>query len=129
VIFSPGTSYAYSNPGMAALAYAVTASLGGANIRDLLNSRLFVPLGIPESHWSVGYGRGYTVDGLELYANWGSGSFTPRATARIGELMIRQGEWNGQRLVPRMLAQRMVTYAGMPIQKRTGANPGPASGL
>src|SRR5262249_50711435 len=36
VIFSPGTSYAYSNPGMAALAYAVTASLGGANIRDLL---------------------------------------------------------------------------------------------
>jgi len=30
VIFTPGTSYEYSNPGMAALAYAVTASLKGA---------------------------------------------------------------------------------------------------
>lgn len=117
---------------MAALAYAVTASLRGApqsNIRDLLKTRLFDPPGIPEPHWSIGYGRAYTVDGLDLYANWGGGSFTPRATARIGALMLRQGEWIGKRLIPRLLAQRMVTYAGMPIQKRSASNPGPASGL
>lgn len=128
VIFPPGTSYAYSNPGMADLAYAVTAATQ-TDLSTLLKSRLFDALGIPESHWSIGYGRAYPVDGLQLYANWGGGAFTPRATARIGQLMLHTGEWNGKRLVHRTLAQTMTTYAGMPIQKRTPSNPGPASGL
>src|SRR5206468_9873076 len=84
---------------------------------------------IPESHWSIGYGQPYSVDGLTLYANWGGGSFTPRATARIGQLMLHQGEWNGKRLIDRLLAQTMTAYAGMPVQKRTPVNPGPGSGL
>ncbi len=132
VVFPPGTSYAYSNPGMAALAYAVTASLKGAaqtDIRELLKAKLFDPLGIPESHWSIGYGQAYPVDGMQLYATWGGGAFTPRATARLGQLMLQQGEWEGQRLIGRMLAQRMTSYAGMPVQQRTPSNPGPASGL
>jgi len=132
VVFEPGTRYAYSNPGIAALAYAVTASLQGAaqtDIRALLKARLFNPLGIPESDWSIGYGRAYAVDGMQLYAIWGGGAFTPRATARIGQLMLHQGEWAGKRLVHRLLAQRMTSYAGMPIQKRSLSNPGPASGL
>jgi CubicO group peptidase (beta-lactamase class C family) len=128
VIFAPGTSYAYSNPGMAALAYAVTAA-AKTDLRALLKAKLFDPLGIPESHWSIGYGQAYEVDGLQLYANWGGGAFTPRATARIGQLMLHEGEFGGKRLIHRALAQKMTTYAGMPIQKRTGSNPGPASGL
>jgi CubicO group peptidase (beta-lactamase class C family) len=128
VIFPPGTSYAYSNPGMADLAYAVTAA-AKTDLRTLLKTRLFDPLGIPESHWSIGYGTPYEVDGLQLYANWGGGAFTPRATARIGQMMLHQGEFGGKRLVHRALAQKMVTYAGMPIQKRSATNPGPASGL
>jgi CubicO group peptidase (beta-lactamase class C family) len=132
VIFPPGTKNAYSNPGMAALAYAVTASLRAApqtDIRALLKERLFDPLGIPDSHWSIGYGRSYSVDGFELYANWGGGAFTPRATTRIGQLMLHEGQWDGKRLVRRATVQRMITYAGMPIQQRTPSNPGPASGL
>ena len=131
VIFDPGTSYAYSNPGMAALAYAVTASLKGApetDIRAALKNRLLDPLGVPESEWSIGYGQAYDVDGLQLYANWGGGAFSPRATARIGQLMMHGGEWNGKRLFNKLLVQRMTSYAGMPIQKRT-TNPGPGSGL
>jgi CubicO group peptidase (beta-lactamase class C family) len=57
VIFEPGSRNAYSNPGMAALAYAVTASLKGGDIRSLLKDRIFDPLGIPESAWSKGYRR------------------------------------------------------------------------
>jgi CubicO group peptidase (beta-lactamase class C family) len=132
VIFPPGTSYAYSNPGMADLAYAVTASLKGApqiDIYALLKARVMEPLGIPESNWSIGYGRPYEVDGLQLYANWGGGLFTPRATARIGQLMLHQGEWNGKRLFDRLLVQRMTSYAGLPIQTRNADRPGPASGL
>jgi CubicO group peptidase (beta-lactamase class C family) len=128
VVFPPGTSYAYSNPGMADLAYAVTAA-EQTDLRTLLKTRLFDPLGIPESHWSIGYGRAYAVDALQLYANWGGGAFTPRATARIGQMMLHQGEFGGKRLVHRAVAEKMVAYAGMPIQKRTPSNPGPASGL
>ena len=132
VIFPPGSSYAYSNPGMADLAYAVTASLKGApqtDIHALLKARIMEPLGIPESNWSIGYGRPYEVDGLQLYANWGGGSFTPRATARIGQLMLHQGVWDGKRLFDRALVQRMTSYAGLPIQTRSADRPGPASGL
>src|SRR5581483_10459950 len=87
------------------------------------------PLGVPTSDWSIGYDHPYSVDGLTLYANWGGGAFTPRATARIGQLMLHQGQWNGKRLFNSMLVQTMTTWAGMPTQKRTPANPGPASGL
>ena len=61
VLFEPGSRYAYSNPGMAALAYAVTASLRGApqgDIRELLAARVYQPAGLAPADWSIGYGRG-----------------------------------------------------------------------
>ncbi len=48
VLFEPGTQYAYSNPGMAALSYAITAALKGGDIRTLLKDRVLDPLGVPE---------------------------------------------------------------------------------
>src|SRR5690349_7803710 len=59
VIIEPGTSFEYSNPGMAILAYAVTASLRGApqtDIQALLRERVLGPIGVPEEDWSIGYG-------------------------------------------------------------------------
>jgi CubicO group peptidase (beta-lactamase class C family) len=132
VIFKPGSDFEYSNPGMAALAYAVTASLKGApdsDIRAALKHRLLDPLGVPEAEWSIGYGQAYPVDGLQLYANWGGGAFSPRATARIGQLMMHGGEWEGKQLFNKLLVQRMTSYAGMPIRPRSATDPGPGSGL
>lgn len=132
VIFEPGTRYAYSNPGMAALAYAVTASLKGAaqtNIRALLETRVFDPLGLSEREWSIGYGRAYEVDGLELYANWGGAAFTARALARIGQWMLQRGRWKGRQLVDAEWVTRAVSYAGMPKAARKPGHPNPASGL
>jgi CubicO group peptidase (beta-lactamase class C family) len=94
VLFEPGTNWAYSNPGMAALAYAVTASLRGTphpDIRSLLKARVFDTLDIPESEWSIGYGQAYKVDGLALWGNWGGGSFTARAVAKVANWMIERG--------------------------------------
>ena len=68
VLFEPGTRYQYSNPGMAALSYAITVALKGGDIRSTLKERVLDPLGLPERHWSIGYGRAYEVDGLKLYA-------------------------------------------------------------
>jgi CubicO group peptidase (beta-lactamase class C family) len=127
VIFAPGSSNAYSNPGIAALGYAVTAA-AKTDIKTLLN-RLFDPLGIPASHWSIGYGKAFDIDGMKLWATWGGGAFTPRATARVGELMMHEGEWNGKQLVRREVARQMIRDAGMPAQGRSGQNPAPPSGL
>jgi CubicO group peptidase (beta-lactamase class C family) len=132
VIFEPGTAYAYSNPGMAALAYAVTASLRGApqtDIRSLLKERIFDPIGVPESDWSIGYGQAYRVDGLDLYANWGGGAFTARAVAAVGRLMLHKGGWNGTQLLRADIVERVLQYEGLPLPPRPVGNPQPGSGL
>ena len=132
VIFPPGTDYAYSNPGMAMLAYAVTASLKGApqsDILSLLQERIMRPIGVPDEEWSIGYGRGYEVDSLKLYANWGGGNYTARAIAGVGRLMLRKGDWEGEQLVPSEWVEKAVAYAGTPLPDRPPGNPQPGSGL
>lgn len=132
VVFEPGTEYAYSNPGMAALVYAVTASLQGApqsDIRALLKERVFDPIGVPDYHWSIGYGRAHQVDGLDLYANWGGGAFTARAVAAVGRLMLRRGDWEGEGLIRSETVEQVLQYAGMPLPPRPQGNPQPGSGL
>jgi CubicO group peptidase (beta-lactamase class C family) len=129
VLFEPGTQNEYSNPGMAALSYAVTASLKGGDIRTLLKERVLDRLGVPERHWSIGYGRAYEVDGLQLYANWGGASFTARAAARVAQLMMLQGQWNGRELIRRDVVKKVLTDQEMPRPGRGPANPAPGSGL
>ena len=132
VLFAPGTRYAYSNPGMAALAYAVTASLRGTpqpDIRTLLKERIMDPIGVPEDDWSIGYGRAYEVDGMRLYANWGGGEFTARAVARVGLLMLHKGAWGERQLVDPAWVEQVLSYAGTPLPDRPPGNPQPASGL
>jgi len=132
VLFEPGTQNAYSNPGMAMLAYCVTAALHDTpcrDIRTLLAERIMRPVGVKDSEWSVGYGKTYEVGGLPLVANWGGGSYTARAVARIGRLMLRKGNWEGQQLVGARWIAEAVAYAGMPLPQRPPGNPQPASGL
>ncbi|MBI1927848.1 serine hydrolase [Candidatus Poribacteria bacterium] len=134
VIFPPGSDYAYSNPGMAMLAYAVTASLAvgcapQSDIQTLLRERIMKPIGVPDEEWSIGYGVGYEVDGLTLYANWGGGSYTARAVARLGRLMLRMGDGEGEPLVAPEWVQKVVMYAGTPLPDRPAGNPQPGSGL
>ena len=98
VVFEPGSRSGYSNPGMAMLAYAVTAAIQAGphkDIRTLLAERIMKPIGLRDQQWSIGYKSTYEVDGLPLVANWGGGSLTPRAAARVGRLMLRRGDWQG----------------------------------
>jgi CubicO group peptidase (beta-lactamase class C family) len=129
VLFEPGTQNEYSNPGMAALSYAITAALQGGDVRTLLKDRVLDPLGIPEAQWSIGYGRAYEVDGLKFYANWGGASFTARATARVAQLMMLQGQWNGRELIRREVVKKVLADQGMPRPAATASDPSPRSGL
>jgi CubicO group peptidase (beta-lactamase class C family) len=134
VIFEPGTKYAYSNPGTGMLSYAITASFKGTkytDVRMLLRERIMRPIGVKDSDWSIGYGKTFEVNGLNLVANWGGGSYTARATARVGRLMLRKGNWQGRQLVDSRWVEEVTRYTGtpLPLSERANGNPAPASGL
>jgi CubicO group peptidase (beta-lactamase class C family) len=107
VAFEPGARISYSNPGMAMLSYTVTAA-EGKDLRTLLRDRVYRPIGIDDNQWSVGYGKTYHSGGLDLIANWGGATLTPRAAARIGRLMLREGDWDGQRILSAQVMRQCV---------------------
>ncbi|MBM3335586.1 beta-lactamase family protein, partial [Candidatus Sumerlaeota bacterium] len=117
VIFEPGERIQYSNPGIAMLSYCVTASLRNSShkdIRTLLRDRVMRPIGVPDDEWSVGYGKTYVVDGLPLVGSWGGGGYTARAVARVGRLMLREGDWAGKQLISREAVRQVTRDAGTP---------------
>ncbi len=122
VLFEPGTRFAYSNPGMAVLAYTVAAAYQGSRWEDaraLLRDRVMTPIGIRPEEWSIGYGRTWKLDGLAVVPNWGGGSFTARAVARIGRLLLRKGDWEGKRIISARAVEALLSEAG-PAPRRPG---------
>jgi CubicO group peptidase (beta-lactamase class C family) len=130
VIFQPGTGYQYSNPGMAMLSYAITASYRGtsyANVRQLLWERVYKTIGIKQGAWQVGYGKTFHIGGLDLVPNWGGAAYTARATARIGRLMLRKGNWEGRQILDSTWVKKVTTQSGTPLPPRNNKQPAPAS--
>jgi len=115
--FEPGEKFQYSNPGIAMLVYALSAALKDApekDLRTLLRERVMRPIGVPDAEWSVGYRKTYLVDGLPLVAAWGGGDYTARAAARVGRLMLRQGNWEGKQLLSPEAVRLVTADAGTP---------------
>ncbi|MGI6082821.1 MAG: serine hydrolase domain-containing protein [Limnochordia bacterium] len=125
LVAEPGTKFIYSNPGMAVLAYVVTASLQETpypDLRTLLRQRVMQPIGVEDRAWSVGYGHTFMYNGLPLVANWGGGAYTPRAAAAVGRLLLRRGDWEGRCLLGRETVDRMLAHHGTPLPRRREAN-------
>jgi hypothetical protein len=72
------------------------------------------PLGVPNAEWSCGYGKTVMVDGLPLVADWGGGAYSPNAVARVGRLLLRQGNWNGKQILPSAIVKMATTNAHVP---------------
>ncbi|WP_143393551.1 serine hydrolase [Fimbriiglobus ruber] len=117
VLFEPGTAIQYSNPAIGMMTYCVTAALKDGPIKDartLLAERVMKPIGAKPSEWSVGYGKTYNVNNLPLIGTWGGGSFTPRTTARIGRLLLHNGDWDGTQLLSKEAVRQITGDAGLP---------------
>ncbi len=122
-LFEPGTSFQYSNPGIAMLAYTITAALRTApekSLRIVLQDRIMRPIGVPDKEWSVGYGQVSTVEGLPLVASWGGGGYTARALARVGRLMLRKGDWEGVQLISEDAVRMTTNSAELPGENGMG---------
>ena len=88
----PGTKWSY-NSGGSQLLSGIVRSATGQFIDDYARSTLFGPLGIRDFHWKrTSTGHPDTEGGLYLSAP---------DLAKIGLLHLRDGEWDGVRLLPR----------------------------
>ncbi|MCJ7738796.1 MAG: beta-lactamase family protein [Anaerolineae bacterium] len=93
----PGTCWEYSDPAMAHLALAF-AQLTGQEMSEFLKSRVFDPIGIEKLDWDVQGGSGFI--GPHTNAHTGI-HVSARELARFGYLMLRDGVWDGQQLIPK----------------------------
>ncbi|MFJ2605610.1 serine hydrolase domain-containing protein [Streptomyces sp. NPDC087425] len=87
----PGTVFAYNQPATFTLA-ALVQRVSGQSLVDYLRPRLLDPLGIGEVAWQRDRsGREIGFSGLHAPTD---------AVARLGELYLRDGIWEGRRLLP-----------------------------
>jgi CubicO group peptidase (beta-lactamase class C family) len=98
LVAAPGSAYHYSGGNSYVLSRVVHA-VTGSDLRDFLLPRLFTPLGIRNPQWlrcPLGFSLGAV--GLQLRTS---------EITRIAQLLLHQGSYGGQRLVPGDYITRM----------------------
>jgi CubicO group peptidase (beta-lactamase class C family) len=87
----PGSVYNYSG-GSAAIITSLLHKATGQMLDDLARKELFEPLGITDFEWRhLPSGEPNAASGLRM---------RPRDLAKIGQLVLNHGVWNGQQVVP-----------------------------
>ena len=87
----PGTWFVY-NTAATYLLSAIITKLTGESLVDYLRPRLFAPLGIENPSWETDP-RGISIGGTGLHLR-------TEAIARLGQLYLQKGNWNGVQIVP-----------------------------
>ena len=109
VEYEPGTHFLY-NTGATYMLSAILQTLTGTTLLDYLAPRLFEPLGIEGAAWQT-CPRGINTGGFGL-------SVRTEDIARLGQLYLQQGMWQGQRLLASAWVQEATA-----IQIANGSDP------
>jgi CubicO group peptidase (beta-lactamase class C family) len=88
----PGTAFNYSGGATTLLAAAV-AKAAGRSFDVYAKDRLFAPLGITDVEW-------LSFTGCAEVAAFAGLRLRPRDLAKLGQLMVDQGRWNGRQILP-----------------------------
>ena len=91
----PGSSWDYSDPAFAHLALAF-ANIMGQEMSEVLQERIFDPIGMEDLSWDVQGGSGFM--GPHTNAHTGI-HVSARELARFGYLALHNGAWKGQQLI------------------------------
>ena len=90
-VSAPGEAWTYNNNG-ANLAAAVASAAAGRPLDAYLDERLFLPMGLGVKRWSRDRaGNTHGMSGLKLSAD---------DLLAVGRLMLREGRWGDEQLVP-----------------------------
>ena len=92
VAFPPGTVYAYSGGGTSLLGETLVRSTR-RSLRDYAREKLFVPIDAPDFEWLDAGVSG-------RLGAFGSLRLRPRDAAKLGRLLLTDGQWNGRQVVP-----------------------------
>lgn len=96
----PGTYFWYNSMGTYMLS-AIVQKVTGEKVIDYLTPRLFEPLAIEGATWQESP-QGINAGGWGLY-------FKTEDLAKMGQLILRRGEWNGKQIVPAEWIDEMTT--------------------
>lgn len=92
VAYPAGTVYAYSGGGTSLLGETLVRSTG-RSLRDYGREKLFLPIDAPDFEWLDAGASG------KLGA-FGSLRLRPRDAAKLGRLLLTDGQWNGKQVLP-----------------------------
>lgn len=96
----PGTYFWYNSMGTYMLS-AIVQKVTGEKVIDYLTPRLFEPLAIEGATWQESP-QGINTGGWGLYLK-------TEDLAKMGQLILRRGEWNGKQIVPAEWIDEMTT--------------------
>jgi len=97
---APGERFSYSNGGVQLLSPLLERA-AGMPLARYARERLFDPLGMENSR--------LMVDEYENTVTFGGAETTLSEFARIGQLMLNEGTWNGTQIVPASWVERSTT--------------------
>ncbi len=128
LLFEPGTNWFYSDAGPNWLAECLTLAYR-RDMDELLFERVFMPLGITRNdlRWRKNQYRDHELEGI-VRREFGSGIHANvDAMARIGLLYLREGEWDGQRILPvefvRQVSTTLPEVVGLPGHEQDASHP------
>lgn len=102
---APGAGFNY-NSGNSQLLSAILQARTGLNAENFAAQHLFRPLGITDWHWRKDP-KSVSTGGFGLYLQ-------PRDMAKIGQLYLQRGEWQGRQVIPRAWVDK-VFAANVPM--------------
>jgi CubicO group peptidase (beta-lactamase class C family) len=92
VAHPPGTVYNYSGGGTSLLGETLIRSTG-RSLKDYAREKLFLPIEAPDFEWLDAGVSG-------RLGAFGSLRMRPRDAAKLGRLLLTDGQWNGKQVIP-----------------------------
>lgn len=100
LVATPGERYSYDSIETYLLS-AVVQKVTGKNILDLLNERVFGPMGVTDVEWER-CPKGVVTGGWGIY-------MSSHSQVLFGQLLLNKGKWNGKQLVSEEWIDQMMT--------------------
>ena len=101
----PGTDFEYCNANTNVLGEIVKKATG-QRLDDYSRERLFAPLGITDFEWQM-------ISSDVVFAS-GDLRLRPRDMAKVGQLFLRKGVWNGTQVISRAWVEEATTRHAVP---------------
>ena len=102
----PGTYWEYNDVRVNQLSFALMKAFG-RSLPDVLRERIMDPIGATQTWEWHGYENSWVeVNGTKIQsvsggAHWGGGLWISTLDhARVGQLMLNRGQWNGMEILP-----------------------------